>query len=99
MWADRIPPGHGQVSTAWNGVPFHVSPHSKVIRNYGFCGQLLGLLGVPNPGKADMHTHDKTKQNNRTHRLMPPVGYEPTISIIERAKTVHALECAVTLRG
>jgi hypothetical protein len=27
------------------------------------------------------------------------VGFEPTISAFERAKTVHALECAATVTG
>jgi hypothetical protein len=26
---------------------------------------------------------------------MPQVGFEPTIPVFERAKTVHALDCAV----
>jgi hypothetical protein len=30
---------------------------------------------------------------------MPPVGFEPTISVLERAKTVHALDRATTVIG
>jgi hypothetical protein len=30
---------------------------------------------------------------------MPRVGFEPTIPVIERAKTVHALDRAVTVIG
>jgi hypothetical protein len=30
---------------------------------------------------------------------MPPVGFEPTISVLERAKTVRALDRAVTAIG
>jgi hypothetical protein len=30
---------------------------------------------------------------------MPPVGFEPTISALKRAKTVHALDRAVTVIG
>jgi hypothetical protein len=30
---------------------------------------------------------------------MPPVGFEPTISAFERAKTVHALDDAATEIG
>jgi hypothetical protein len=28
---------------------------------------------------------------------MPPIGFEPTISMLERAKTVHVLDCAATV--
>jgi hypothetical protein len=27
------------------------------------------------------------------------VGFEPTIAVLERAKTVHAFDCAVTVTG
>jgi hypothetical protein len=30
---------------------------------------------------------------------MPQVGFEPTIPVFERAKTVHALDSAVTVIG
>jgi hypothetical protein len=30
---------------------------------------------------------------------MPRVGFEPTIPVFERAKTVHALDCAATVIG
>jgi hypothetical protein len=30
---------------------------------------------------------------------MPRVGFEPTIPVFERAKTVHALNCAATVAG
>jgi hypothetical protein len=30
---------------------------------------------------------------------MPPVGYEPTIAVLERAKTVRALDRAATVIG
>jgi hypothetical protein len=30
---------------------------------------------------------------------MPSVGFEPTIPVFERAKTVHALDCAATVIG
>jgi hypothetical protein len=32
-------------------------------------------------------------QNKRTRTFMPRVGFEPTIPIFKRAKTVHALVC------
>jgi hypothetical protein len=30
---------------------------------------------------------------------MPLVGFEPTIPVFERAKTVHTLDCAATVIG
>jgi hypothetical protein len=30
---------------------------------------------------------------------MPPVGFEPAISVLERTKTVHALDRAATVIG
>jgi hypothetical protein len=30
---------------------------------------------------------------------MPPVGFEPTTPVFERAKTVHALDSAATVIG
>jgi hypothetical protein len=30
---------------------------------------------------------------------MPQVGFEPTISVFELAKTVHALDCRATVIG
>jgi hypothetical protein len=38
-------------------------------------------------------------QNKRTQTSMPPVGFELTITVFERAKTVHALDRAATLVG
>jgi hypothetical protein len=38
-------------------------------------------------------------QNKRTQASMPEVGFEPTIPVFERAKTVHALNCASIVIG
>jgi hypothetical protein len=38
-------------------------------------------------------------RNKRTQTSMPRVGFEPTIPAFERAKTVHALDRAVTMIG
>jgi hypothetical protein len=38
-------------------------------------------------------------QNKRTRTSMPRVEFEPTIPMFERAKTVHALDCAATVMG
>jgi hypothetical protein len=45
-------------------------------------------------------THRTTEtQNKRTQTSMPWVGFEPTIPVLERAKTVHALDRAATVTG
>jgi hypothetical protein len=38
-------------------------------------------------------------QNKRTQTSMPSMGFEPTISVLERAKTVHALDRAAAVIG
>jgi hypothetical protein len=38
-------------------------------------------------------------QNKRTETSMPQVAFEPMIPAFERAKTVHALDCAATVIG
>jgi hypothetical protein len=38
-------------------------------------------------------------QNKRTHISMPRVGFEPTIPVFERAKTVHGFDAAATVIG
>jgi hypothetical protein len=37
--------------------------------------------------------------NKRTQTYMPCVGFEPTIPVFERARTVHALDRALTVIG
>jgi hypothetical protein len=44
------------------------------------------------------HTTAQT-QNKRSHTSMSQVGFEPTIPVFERAKTVHALDGAATVIG
>jgi hypothetical protein len=39
------------------------------------------------------------KRNKRTWTSMPPVGFEPTIPVFKRAKTVHDLDHAATVIG
>jgi hypothetical protein len=38
-------------------------------------------------------------QNKSTQTSMLRVGFEPTIPVLERAKTVHALDLAATVIG
>jgi hypothetical protein len=44
--------------------------------------------------KAATYTQNNTTQNKRTQTPMSRVGFEPTIQMFERAKTVHALDSA-----
>jgi hypothetical protein len=39
------------------------------------------------------------KQNKRTQKSMPQVGYKPTIPVFQRVKTFHALDRAATVIG
>jgi hypothetical protein len=60
--------------------------------------QSVGLLGreISPPQGRYLHTEQHTNtQNKRTQTSMPRVGFEPTISGFELAKTVHALDRAV----
>jgi hypothetical protein len=43
------------------------------------------------PVTRPLPTHTTQTQNKRIRTSMPLVGFEPTISAFERAKTVHAL--------
>jgi hypothetical protein len=62
--------------------------------------QSVGLLGrgiSPSQG-CYLHT-GQHKQIERTQTFMPQMGFEPTIPVFERAKTVHALDRATTAIG
>jgi hypothetical protein len=59
--------------------------------------QSVGLLGrgiSPSQGRY-LHT-EQHKQNKSTQTSILRVGFEPTIPVFERAKTVHALDRVVT---
>jgi hypothetical protein len=65
-----------------------------------FFTQKVGLLGrviSPSQGRY-LHTGQHKRRIN-AHTFMPWVGFEPMISAFERAKTVHALDRAVTVIG
>jgi hypothetical protein len=49
------------------------------------------------PVARPLATQDNTTQNKRTQTSMPRVGFEATITVFERAKTVHALDRAATV--
>jgi hypothetical protein len=63
--------------------------------------QSVGLLGRGDqPVAKALPTHRTTQtQNKGTQTFMPRVGFEPTIPVFERVKTVHALDRAATLFG
>jgi hypothetical protein len=50
------------------------------------------------PVARPLPIHRSTQtQNKRTQTSMPSVEFEPTITVFQRAKTVHALDCAATV--
>jgi hypothetical protein len=65
--------------------------------------QTVGLFGrviSPSHGFYLNKGQHKHRINTYTHqKSMPCVGFEPTISASERAKTVHALDRSATVTG
>jgi hypothetical protein len=62
--------------------------------------QSVGLLGRGISSSEGRYLHRTTQiQNTRTQTSVPRMGFEPTISVFERAKTVHALDRASTVTG
>jgi hypothetical protein len=55
-------------------------------------GRLLGRWISPSQGRYLLTEQHKHRTN--AHTSMPRVGFEPTIPVFERAKTVHALDRA-----
>jgi hypothetical protein len=55
----------------------------------------FGALQFLNPKTGDQ----QLKQSKRRQTSMPWVGFEPTIQVFERAKTVHAWDRTVTEMG
>jgi hypothetical protein len=59
--------------------------------------QSAGLLGRAISPSQGRYLHRITQtQNKRRQTSMPRVGFEPTIPVFERTKTVHALDSAAT---
>jgi hypothetical protein len=57
--------------------------------------RLLGRESSPSQGRylhIEQHKHGKTHTD-----IMPQVGFEPMIPVLERTKTVHALDRAATV--
>jgi hypothetical protein len=63
--------------------------------------QSVGVLGQGNQPVARPLSAHRTPQtqNKRTQTYMPREGFEPTIPVFKRAKTVHALDRAANVMG
>jgi hypothetical protein len=62
--------------------------------------QSVGLLGRGISQSQGRCLHiGQYKQNKRTQTYMLRVGFEPTIPVFEKAKTVHTLDRAATVIG
>jgi hypothetical protein len=75
------------------------SPLLDVGRVFSF----LGLLTIKTPWQPVERPLPRCRatqtQNKHTQTSTPWVGFEPTIPAFDRAKTVHALDCAATVIG
>jgi hypothetical protein len=71
-------------------------PFYSFLNFYSQWDSLVGNKLVARP----LPTHKTAQtQNKRTKTSMPQVGFEPTIPLFERTKTVYALDCAATVIG
>jgi hypothetical protein len=63
--------------------------------------QSVGLVGCGTGPSQGPYVHTgQHKENKRTlASSMPREGLEPTISVFQRAKTVHILDCSATVIG
>jgi hypothetical protein len=85
------------VAPTWSiGHPWNTSFHFSFL----ILGQSVGLPGWGVSPSQGRYLHRTTQtQNKRTQTSMPWVGFEPTILVFERAKTVHSLDSAATVTG
>jgi hypothetical protein len=98
-WFLSFPPGkcqdlsiYGYTALYWALAAFSVSWSFYTVGRTTW----TGVQPVARP----LPTHRTTQtQNKRTQTSMPRVGFEPTIPVFERAKTVHALDGAATVIG
>jgi hypothetical protein len=74
---------------------------SELIWNNVSYAQKVGLLGRGiSPVARPLPAHRTTQtQKKRIQTSVPPVGFEHTIQLFERAKIVHALDGAATVIG
>jgi hypothetical protein len=73
---------------------------SKLFQFFDVFTHSVGLLerGISWPQGHYLHT-EQLEQSKRTQTSMPRIGFEPTISVLERAKAGNALDCAATVIG
>jgi hypothetical protein len=81
-------PNYGFTALCWTLAALSVS--------CSFTQSVLLLAWGSDRSKAHRTTQT---QNKRTQTSMPQVGLEPTIPVLERAKTVHALDRAAAVIG
>jgi hypothetical protein len=65
-------------------------------------GQSVGLLGRVISSSQGLYLYTNTEKRTHIHKhwtSMPWVGFEPTVSASERAKTVHVLDRSATVTG
>jgi hypothetical protein len=85
-----------------NAVSIHGSTAlAKLGRFFSFLvtTQSVGLLGRGISPSQGRYLHTQQHKHKRTQTSVPRVGFEPTIPVFERAKTVHASDRAATLIG
>jgi hypothetical protein len=81
----------------WLYSPFGPSPLLQFL-NLHTLGMTSWTEDQPVARPLPVHRTTQT-QNKCTHTSMPRVGFEPTIPVLERANTVHALDCVATVIG
>jgi hypothetical protein len=73
---------------------------SAAFQFFNLFTQSVGLLGRGIKLSQGRYLHTgQHKQNKGTLTSMPRKGFEPTIPVFERAKTVHDLDRAATVIG
>jgi hypothetical protein len=65
------------------------------------CGYFISLLGWEISPSQDPYLHRRTQTEKRVHTSisMPGMGFQPTIPMLKRQKTVHALGPSATAIG
>jgi FAD synthase len=64
--------------------------------------QTVGLLGRVISPSQGLYLYTGQHKHRKTHKhinILASVGFEPTITASERAKTVHALDRSATVTG
>jgi hypothetical protein len=74
----------------------HAFSFMIILQTVGLLGRVISSSQGPYLGTGQY----KHRINTYTHQTcMPCVGFKPMIPTSERAKTVHALDCAATVTG